>query len=434
MKNSFQTILIGICVAAFIVAILIFSGIIKIGSSNSTQATGGTIVVWGTYSPDAIQGYFDQLTVQNPDLTLTYTQKSPDTFRSSVIGALADGVAPDLVIADSSTLLSIKDRLYTIPYATYTERLYRDSFVDGASVFLSKEGVMAVPLVVDPLVVYYNKDLLAGQSFVTPPVSWTGLVQSLSRFLKKDAKGVILQTPIGLGEADNVNHYKDILSALFLQTGNSVVGLNANTGTYEQRIGLGVEGQNELGTVKALTFYTNFANQANSSYTWSRTLPSTLDMFLSGKSAFYIGRASELFTIQSRNPNLNFDVTTLFQADGAVRPITFGVFSGMSILKSTTQFPLAYSVLGMLSTPQFNQYVAGTLSLPPAKRDLLLTQQQNPYIQVFFKAALSTFTWPDTNPAATESVFRDMVRAVNSGRSSAQEAIYQGSQDLQSVI
>lgn len=434
MKSSFQTILIGICVVAFVVAVLIFSGIIKIGSSNSSQTTGGTVTIWGTYPQDVMQSYLDQLTIQNPDLTLSYTQKSAFTFRSDLITALANVAAPDIVLADASTLLSIRERLYTIPYTTYTERLYRDSFVDGASIFLSKEGVMALPLTVDPLVVYYNKDILAGQSYVNPPTSWVGLVQSMPRFLKKDAKGVITQTPIGLGETDNINHFKDILSTLFLQTGSAVVSLDSFTGGYTQQLMITDENQEENAIVKALTFYINFSNPTHSLYAWSRTLPSTLDMFLAGKSAFYIGRASELFTIQSRNPNLNFDVTTMFQTDGAVRPITYGSFDGVSIIKTTPQFPLAYSVLGMLSSPEFTQYVSSYTSLPPAKRDLLLTQQQNPYVQVFFKAALATFSWPDTNPSATEDVFRTMIRAISSGRSSIQEAIYQGSQDLQSVL
>lgn len=435
MKNSFQTILIGICIAAFIAAILVFSGVIKIGSSNSSQATGGTISVWGTYPQDIVQGYMDQLAIQTPDLTIRYTERPSATLQDDIVRALADGVAPDLVMSDSNVLLSIQDRLYTIPFTTYSERLYRDSFIDGASVFLSNEGVVAVPLVVDPLVVYYNKDLLAGQNYVVPPTTWTGLVQSLPRFLKKDARGSITQTAIGLGEPDNVEHFTDILSALFLQTGTSVVTRNTTTGQYEQRLTIGNQQEGaELGSVTALTFFTNFVNQAHSTYSWSRTLPSTLDMFLSGRSAFYIGRASELFSIQQRNPNLNFDVSTLFQADGAVRSVTYGSFGGVALLKTSPQFPLAYSVLGMLTTPEFTQYFSTALSLPPTTRTLLLSQQSNPYVQVFFKAALSTFTWPDTNPVATKSIFRDMVRAVNSGRSSAQEAVYQASQDLQSAM
>lgn len=433
MKSSFQTILLGAFIVVFIVAVLIFSGVINVGSSQK-QEIGGQVTIWGSYPQEIIQGYLDSATAKNTEISIIYTQKDQSALRTDLVEALADGRGPDIVLSDSEHIFAFKDKLYTIPYETYNERLYRDSFVDGASIFLSKEGVLAVPLTVDPLVLYYNKNLLAGQNYVIPPSTWGGLIQSLPRFVKKDPRGVLTQTAIGLGESENINHYKDILSALFLQTGNPVVILNPITGVYEQRLTIDTSGADELGTAKALDFYTGFANQASSSFSWTRTLPSSLDTFLSGKSAFYIGRASELFTIQARNPNLSFDVTTIFQPDGATRPITFGVFSGAAIVKASTNFTAAYSVLGTLSTKEFAQYLSAAISVPSARRDLLLEQQKNPYVQSYFKAALSSFGWPDLDSTESETVFRDMIRAVNSGRLGSLAAIREAADNLQSIL
>lgn len=430
MKSSFQTILLVTFIVAFVVAVLVFSGVIKVGSSGGTQAVAGQITIWGSYPQSIVQDYLDSANAKNTDITVTYQQKDPESMKGELIEALANRQAPDIVISDSEHIFSFRDKLYTIPFETYNERLYRDTFIDGASIFLSKEGVLAIPLTVDPLVLYYNKNLLAGQNYVVPPTTWTGLVQSLPRFVKKDARGVITQTAIGLGEADNINHFKDILSALFLQTGNPIVSLNGTTGDYQQRVSIIPEGQDELPTAKALDFYTSFANQASSSFSWTRTLPSSLDTFLSGRSAFYIGRASELFDIQARNPNLSFDVTTLFQPEGATRPITYGVYSGISIVKSTTNFGLAYNVLGTLTTKEFIKYLSTAASVPGTRRDLLLEQQKNPYVQSYFKASLSAFAWPDLNSKNSEAVFRDMIRAVNSGRSNSTQAIRDGANNL----
>lgn len=433
MKFSFQTILISIFILVFIVAIFIFSGVIKVGSSSSQKITG-QVLIWGTYPQAYMQPYLDAANIKNQDIVINYEQKNPDTFQSDLISALANRASPDIVISDSEHIFSFRDKLYVIPFTTYSERLYRDSFVDGASVFLSKEGVLAVPLTVDPLVVYYNKNLLAGQNYVFPPSTWSGLVQSLPKFIKKDPRGVITQTAIGLGEADNVDYFDNILSALFLQTGNPIVSINSYDGNLEQKITISSDEKSELDTVKALDFYTSFANQTSPSYSWNRNLPTTLDSFLAGKSAFYIGRASELFNIQARNPNLSFDVTTIFQPDDSIRPITYGIFSGAAILKSTTNFPAAYNVLGTITSKDFVQYLSSSISLPPARRDLLLEQQSNPYVQSYFKAALSSFAWPQTNPKATATIFRDMIRAVNTGKSSPVEAIYTAGNDLQSIL
>ncbi len=434
MKTSFQTILLVVFIVAFVGAVLIFSGIIGTGSSSKDQKISGSITIWGIYKQDLLQPYFDQVNSKNVDLAINYIQKDSETFQGDLIEAIADGQFPDVIISDSEHIFSFKDKLYTIPYANYNERLYRDTFIDGASIFLTKEGVVAIPLIVDPLVVYYNKNLLAGQNYVVPPPTWTGLAQSLPRFVRKDPRGVLTQTAIGLGESDNVNHFKDILSTLFLQTGNSIVSLNTTTGSYEERISFSQESGKELDTAKALSFYTGFANQASTSFSWTRTMPSSLDVFISGKSAFYIGRASELFTIQSLNPNLSFDVTTMFQPDGATRPLTFGLFSGAGIVKNTPNFNAAYSVLGTITSKEFTEYLSSVTALPSTRRDLLLAQQTNPYVQIFFKSALSSFGWPDLNPVKTEGVFRDMIRTVNSGRSSASQAVYDGARDLQSIL
>ena len=47
-------------------------------------------------------------------------------------------------------------------------------------------------------------------------------------------------------------------------------------------------------------------------------------MFTSGKLAFYLGRASELFKIQSVNPNLSFDVSSMLQTRGTNTKRTYG--------------------------------------------------------------------------------------------------------------
>jgi len=66
------------------------------------------------------------------------------------------------------TISQIHNKLYTIPYAAYTERTFRDTNIDGAQLFLSTTGVTALPLLVDPLVTYYNKDILAAKKLCYP--------------------------------------------------------------------------------------------------------------------------------------------------------------------------------------------------------------------------------------------------------------------------
>lgn len=433
MKFSFQTILIIVFIAAFLVAVIVFSGLLSSGSttSESTEPTG-QVVIWGVLPNTTMQTYITDFNNSNLGYRVYYEEHRPESMYQDLIFALANNAAPDLVVYSSEIFSQFKDKLYTIPYQAYSERTYRDTNIDGAQIFLTPEGTIGFPLLIDPLVVYYNKDILAAQNFVTPPRTWNTLLQANTLLTKRTTQGTISQSMIALGETTNVPHYRDILSALFLQTGNTIVTTDKVTGAIQSTLttGSGLDGAVSP-TTQALLFYTNFANPTNSAYSWNRSLPDALQHFLAGRSAFYIGRASELFSIQAQNPNLNFDVMELFQSPAATRSVTYGSFLGVGVMKAAPNFTAAYAALTKMSSPADVDALSKRFSLPPARRDLLLVGQQNPYISVFFKAALATFSWPDQNSTRTKNAFRDMIQKVNSGSTDPQLAIYEASLDLQ---
>ncbi|HEY0979916.1 MAG TPA: extracellular solute-binding protein [Candidatus Paceibacterota bacterium] len=435
MKSSFQTIILIVFIGAFVVAVIAFSGILGTGgSSNSTSSEPtGKVVVWGVLPYTIMQRYISDFNAEGNEYTLEYEEHAPETFYQDVIFALANNQSPDVVIFSSEIFSQFKDKLYTIPYQAYTERTFRDTNIDGAQIFLTKDGVVGLPIAVDPIVVYYNKDILASQNFVIPPRTWTNLTQSVPILTKRTTQNTLSQSTIALGEADNISHYRDILSALFLQTGNSIITSDPTTGAPTVSLTTGGSVGGGLPTADALTFYTGFANPTSGSYSWNRSLPESLAQFLAGKSAFYIGRASELFTIQAQNPNLNFDVMELFQPDNAQRSITYGSYIAAGVMNSAPNFTAAYAAVSAISSAEGVDAISKRASLPPARRDLLLVAQQDPYVSVFFKAALSAFSWPDQNVAATDSVFRAMIQNVNSGRSDAETAIYEATRDLQTT-
>lgn len=432
MKSSFQTILLVVCGVVFVGAILVFSGLISFGSKAADTTTPtGNVTIWGTAPQDLMTTYFDTANIGGSDYTISYTEYAPATLKQDLILALANNAPPDLLLFPSEYLTELKDRLYVIPYAAYPERTFRDNNIDGAQLFLSKAGVLAFPLLVDPLVVYYNKDLLAKANFIIPPKTWNDLKLSVPLLTQKDVRNRLTQSAIGLGTATNVTNLKDILAAMFLQTGNSIVSYDATRDDTDVVVGMIPSGAQTAPTAQALEFYTSFSNPTNSNYSWNTSLPDSRTQFLAGKSSFYIGRASELFAIQAQNPNLNFDVMELFQTGADTRTVTFGSFLGVAMLKNAPNPVAAYAAAAALSAPANVDNLSKTLSLPPVQRSLLLARQDNPYVAVFFKAALSAFGWLDPNPANSTRVFTDMVMTVTSGRGTAGSATYDASRALQ---
>lgn len=434
MKSTFQTILLFVFIGAFAFAVIAFSGLISFGTKKSATGPQGTVNVWGVLPKDLMNLYVSNFNTENHGFTISYTEHSPQNFTEDLIVALANGIQPDLLIYSSEIFSTFKDKLAVIPFASSSERVFRDTYIDGAQLFLTADGSIGTPVLVDPLVVYYNKDILARSNFVVPPKTWSSLQQAVPLFTRRDAKGTIIQSAIALGTSDNTDHARDILSTLFLQTGNPIVMYDPSTNSRVVTLSNTSNVSAEAPTVQALRFFTSFSNPTNTNYSWNNSLPSSRSVFLAGKSAFYIGKASELFTIQAQNPNLNFDVMEMFQTEGSARPTTYGSFIGISVVKKSLNPTAAVAAHDLLTNSERSDTLSKALSLPPVRRDLLLTQQQNPYVAVFFKAAFSTFSWADPNPKTTEKIFRDMIKNVTSGRSDAQTAIYDASRDLQSSI
>lgn len=432
MKSSFQTILLVVFGVVFVGAILVFSGLISFGSKKTSSTTpSGTVVMWGTVSEEIMRSYIDSVGIGDGEYTISYTKHAPENIKQDLIVALANQTPPDVLLFPSEYLTQLRDRLYVTPYASYAERTFRDTYIDGAQLFLQSDGIAAFPLVVDPLVVYYNKDVLAKSNFIFPPRTWNDLKNSVPLLSTKDIKNKLVQSTIALGTSTNVLHQKDILAAMILQTGNSIVSYDSKTNTSNVTLSVKPNGSEESPAAQALTFYTSFSTPTNSNYSWNISLPDSLTQFLSGKSAFYIGRASELFAIQERNPNLNFDVLELFQTGADTRAITFGSFLSVAMLKNAPNPLAAYATLTALSSPANLDALAKTVSLPPTQRSLLLGRQDNPYVAVFFKAALSAFGWLDPDPLQTTAIFNDMIISITSGKNNPENAIYEANKQLQ---
>lgn len=435
MKSIFQTILVSVFVIVFAGAILVFSGLISFGTSKTTSTTpSGTVVFWGIAPQNLMQAYLDNINIGTNDYNIVYSEHDSATIQQDLIVALANGTPPDLLLFSSEIVSQFKDKLYPIPYSAYSERSYRDTNIDGAQIFLSKDGILGVPLVVDPLVTYYNKDILAKANFIIPPKTWNNFQQTIPLLTKRDSRNMITQSALALGSSGNVSHQRDILSALFLQTGNNIITYSGADDTHTVVLGATPAGSTIAPSAQALDFYTSFSNPTSANYSWNSSLPASLAQFLAGKSAFYIGRSSELFTIQAQNPNLNFDVSELFQTGSSARPVTFGSYLAVGILKSAPNFTAAYAASNAFGSSANIDTLSKTLSLAPVRRDLLLAQQSNPYISVFFNAALSAFAWPDQNPTQTEDIFKNMVTAVTSGKNDPATAIYEASRNLQSTL
>lgn len=428
MKNIslFQIVLLSFFALAIFIGVLIFSGTIPGFRATGTSALG-PVTLWGSIPENNLRPFVDVFNKENStDFNIIYVFKNPATMEAELVDALASGNGPDLAILPADIIYHQANKLLPIPYNTLPLRDFKDTFVEAGEVFLTPIGSLALPVFVDPLMMYYNRTILSGEGIATPPATWSSFRSVIKDINVIDNSSTIKRTALALGEFSNNRNAKDILSLLFLQAGTPIVTYN-ETGYHS------VLNESFGGTISpgqaALDFFTQFVDPGKESYSWNRSLPEARDAFAAGILATYFGFSSELSSVRAKNPNLNFDVTTVPQRD-AGRKLTFAKVYGLVIMRNSANLTGAAKAALALVTSSGNALLAQAAGLPPARRDLLLSVGLDPYQTAFNRGAVMSVSWLDPNSAATEQIFSSAVQRVVSGQSAVFDSINRASLEL----
>ncbi len=424
--SKFQLALLFIFGFFIVVAVAVFS--LYRGSSSSSAV----IQVWGSITASEFNLFLNEQQLNQVDaLSYVYTEKAPETLQAEFTEALARGQGPDLVIISQSDFWSARAKLLPIPYGSVSERDFKNTFAEGGEIFLSPEGVYALPLAIDPLVMYYNRDLLSSAGIANPFSYWDEIYAIAATLTKRDPAGNIAQSTIALGEARNIPRYKEILSLLFLQAGTPVTGF---VGTELRSLLATNPGLPIMPAEAALDFYTQFANPTRPYYSWNRTLPEAQTHFASGESAYYLGLESELPVIRRKSPTLNFGVVTVPQSRVSGRSITSGRVYGVAISRGTKNASVALQAGLQLVSRDNALALVNILGLSPARRDLLSVKPSGAFGPIFYDSALQTRAWVDPNPAGTSALLQEAVESVTSGRARTSGAVNTASRALEALI
>jgi ABC-type glycerol-3-phosphate transport system substrate-binding protein len=424
--SKFQVILLCIFGFFLVTAVLVFA---LYRGSNSYQAT---VVVWGSLPYEDFNVLVsDPAFTQDQSLQIKYEEKSAATLEEVFTNALAEGRGPDLIILKQDQLWKNRSKLVPIPYESISARDFQETFIEGGDIYLLPEGIYGLPLLADPLVLYYNRDLLSAGGIAKPIGYWDEIFSQTSNITKRDPAGNLIMSTAALGETRNITNYKDILTLLMLQAGTSItnfVGTELRSQLTEN-LGLTV-----TPAEAALEFYTQFSNPTKSFYSWNRVLPEAQTRFSSGDLAYYLGFASEMRAIRSKNPTLNFSVAPVPQSRVSGRSLTVGKVYTVSMTKGTKDITSALLAAWKLAGENSVKSLSAAAFLPPARRDLLSIKPTDNTLPVFYTGALQIRSWIDPNPQGSARSFADMIDTVTSGRGRISEVVSKANGELDSLI
>lgn len=428
-KDIFQYILIAIFIAIAVMAVIVFSNI----SSDGSAGRGGSdeplpVRIWGTLPSAAVNTALGEVGMKH----ITYREVTPDTYYSDFLEAIAVNAQPDLLLLDQGQYYQFREKLTLMPYEWYPEQAYKSSFLEVSELFLRPEGLYMIPFAVDPLVMYWNRDMYTNKGLVKPPEYWDEFPDLVSTFNVIDNSRNITKSTIAFGEAQNINNVKGIISALILQANSPITRWRMENGELKLQVSLNEGGGDDAAGAGflALRFYTDFANPAKRVYSWNRSLPEARNMFVAGDLSVYFGYASEAETIVELNPNLNFEVALLPQVRGTERRATYGQVYGFAIPQVAYNVAGAFDAATRLSANSIQSAFAQASGLPAVRRDLAGASHTNTYWSVMYDSAIISKTWVDPNPRATDQIFDRMVENVQSGAFTLSRSVSEAAREI----
>lgn len=333
-------ILLGLGLFATLFSVLIFSCKIPIGNCKEGEKARGDVVLWGTLPEQDMSALTQEFNPKAKTYAVRYTYVPEANFEQRLLEALASGQGPDLIIAPHQIILSQTDRIY--PFKI-TEKVFRDAFVDGASVLFTPEGALALPVSVEPMVLFYNRTLFSKHGVINPPVYWDEVV-TLAPLLTVRQGGQFVESAIALG-TPSVPYAKDILMTIVAQLGQvpvvQIVDQAGGAYTSVQANEPVTTGSDILPLTTANRLFTQFGDPGQNAFTWAQAQTGNpADFFVGEKLAMYIGYYGEYRKLRERNPRGDFQMTKLPQIRDYNTSVTGMRMYAIATLK-TTKNPLA---------------------------------------------------------------------------------------------
>lgn len=354
----------------------------------------------------------EQFKSANQGVNIKFVQKDIETYEEELLEALAAGEGPDIFSIHNDWLPRHQTKMMPAPESVFDLRDFRQNFVEVLETDLISAGkVYAVPLSIDVLALFYNKELLASAGLVFPPATWDELVNIVPRLTRLDPLGNFQLSAVALGTADNINRAPDILSLLMLQNGTRIFSGSKGRAEFGQQV-KGKNGAEYVPGGRALQFYTQFADPGKDIYTWNNRNNNSIDAFAAGQVAMIFSYSYLRETLSKKAPFLNYAVAKMPQMAGADLRVNYANYWAEGVSKQSKNAEIAWKFLKFITSKEaLTKYYEGEKQISP-RLDILDGQIADPEIGVFAENALSAKSYYKPDSDAMENIFAQMINDV----------------------
>lgn len=415
----------------FIVPVLIM-GMASIlpgcGESGPSKKEKAELTIWGVFEDsDIYQPLIADFNEEYPNVKINYYKKTIQDYEEDLLETMAEGTGPDIFMLHHTWLPRYINKVLPAPVEMITFTDVKNDYVDVVVNDFIEEGlVYALPLSVDTLALYYNKDVFNTNGLVGPPANWEEFLDDVEKITVRNGEEVVL-AGAAIGTAYNVNRSADILSLLMIQSGAQMTN-EEKTATFNQPIAS--NGEDYYIGARSLLFYTDFANPLKQIYTWNNLMDYSIDVFSQGKAAMMFNYSYHIPTIRAKSPYLNFDVAPMPQIKTSEIDVNYANYWGLAVSRNTLDYEMAWQFIDWLTQSENAKKYLESTGQPAARRDLISWQQSDPDLGVFANQSLTAYSWYQKNNLLIEQYFANMIESVVTGKATIDNALTQAANEV----
>jgi ABC-type glycerol-3-phosphate transport system substrate-binding protein len=408
------------------------------------------LTYWRVFDePDTMKDIIAAYRARHPHVSIEYRKLRLEEYEQLFLEALAEDRGPDIFSVHNTWLGEYESKIAPLPKTTSVaeQRLegtikkevvhelrqvpaltptdLKKTYLDVVAADVVRVGplpegkgktgerILGLPLAVDTLVMFYNRDILNSAGVVNVPEDWTEFLDAVTRVTRFDEQGNVAVAGAALGTAANIPRFADILSVLMMQNG---AAMTDGQGRATFHLATTPENRTYRPGLEALRFYTDFASPTKQAYTWNAALPDALDAFAAGKVAFVFGYAYHVPVIRARAPQLRWGVAPLPQTDAERNRVNFANYWVETVSAKSQHQNEAWDFLQFAArAEQVGSYLRKT-GKPTALRALVEQQLQDPVLEPFAGQLLTAKSWyRGRNAAYAEAAIQELIEGVLSG-------------------
>ncbi|MBA4336821.1 hypothetical protein C0416_03545 [bacterium] len=438
---------------AFIGLIAFSAGCFRTKEYKPTQTTETIEITYYKLFDDSevMDPLIQEYRALHPTVRINYRQfTDTQEYYDTILNELAEGEGPDIFSVPNTWFAKNYKKVYPAPANMLPYQTFEETFVSVTMDDLVKQNpetgellVYGIPMTVDTLALYYNKDqfddALPAQG--KPSSTWEGLKEDVFKLTKKDNSFERFEVSgIAMGFSSNVSRAVDILYLLMIQDGGSIYDKNYSKSIFAQQQGVDSDGSIIKPGPNALELYTSFADPKNKNYSWNSYLSDgnsdtkEITTFARGKVSMIIGYSymydqivNEVKALQAKGlSTINPDVIRIAMipqkkdpSQSTEKRVAYAHYFAETVARTSEHPDWSWDFLMFISSKESLQHYNEKTHKPTSRRDMIDTQKTDPIYGVFADQIGIAESFPIYDDKVYEEIFVKAIESVLATKSPA---------------